>query len=125
MKFRAEPKDALIFLLFCIFLFYVVSLGVLNLNSIALTSKAHGFNPLPAFSPKFLYPTVVFFIIALIVIIASVSSHFFEREKGFGFMSSKSNKGHSRWAKKNEMKKELVRVYADDEKFNAWINLHS
>ena len=40
----------------------------------------------------------------------SVSSYFFEREKGFGFTTKKKDKGYSRWCKEKEMKKTLVEV---------------
>ena len=36
----------------------------------------------------------------------SVSSYFFEREKGFGFGTEKSSKGYSHWAKEKEIKED-------------------
>ena len=36
LKFRAEPKDIVIFVVFMIFCFYIVSIGVLNALSILL-----------------------------------------------------------------------------------------
>jgi type IV secretory pathway TraG/TraD family ATPase VirD4 len=119
LKFSADSKDITIFVLFAIFLLYLIAIGVLNFTDFAATGKGHGFNPLPAFSKNYFYPTMVFYIIALIAIIASVSSHFFERESGFGISSNKNTKGHSRWAKSKEMKKILSKVYASDANFEA------
>ena len=47
---------------------------------------------------------------ALVGIFVAVSSYFFDREKGFGFSTSKKDKGYSRWAKESEVKKQLVEV---------------
>lgn len=110
-KFRAEPKDWLIFLIFCVVLLYMVAIGVLNISSFAEYGLLHGFNPLPAFSDEYIQPTIVFFIFALSAILMSVSSYFFDREKGLGFSTaSKKEKGYSRWATDREMKKELKKV---------------
>lgn len=110
MKFRAEPKDVLIFIAFCIFLLYVVAIGVLNASSITTTGEFYGFVPFEAFSPNFIASTLTFFVLALIGIFVAVSSYFFDRDKGFGFSSTKKDKGYSRWAKENEVKKQLVEV---------------
>lgn len=110
MKFRAEPKDILIFLFFCLFLLYLVAIGVLNASSLTSTGEFYGLNPLEAFSPDFVVTTIIFFLFALIGIFVAVSSYFFDREKGFGFSTSKKDKGYSRWAKDREVKKQLVEV---------------
>ncbi len=111
LKFRAEPKDILIFVIFCVVLLYFVAIAVLNVASFAREGVLHGVNPFPAFSKEFLAPTMVFYIAALIAIITSVSSYFFEREKGIGIStSSKKEDGYSRWAHDREMKKELKRI---------------
>ncbi len=110
LKFRAEPQDILIFVLFALFLLYVVALGVLNLSSFAVYGEFHGFNPIEAFFPENILATIVFFILALVGIFVGVGSYFFEREKGFGITMDKKDKGYSRWAKEKEMKTELTMI---------------
>ena len=55
----------------------------------------------------------------MILIIASVSSYFFDREKGIGVQAGKKDKGgYSRWAKEKELQsqKDIKKVNpADDE----------
>lgn len=110
MKFRAEPKDVLIFICFCIFLLYLIAVGVLNASSLTTTGEFYGFVPFEAFSSDFIASTLTFYILALVGIFVAVSSYFFDREKGFGFSTSKKDKGYSRWAKESEVKKQLVEV---------------
>lgn len=110
MKFRAEPKDVLIFICFCIFLLYLIAIGVLNASSLTTTGEFYGFVPFEAFSSGFIASTLTFYILALVGIFVAVSSYFFDREKGFGFSTSKKDKGYSRWAKESEVKKQLVEV---------------
>ncbi len=120
LKFRAEPKDILIFVIFTIFLLYLVAIGVLNISTFANTGTFHGFNPFPAFTPEYIAPTMVFFIAALIAIITSVSSYFFEREKGFGIVTEpKTEKGYSRWAKDKEMQKLLKPILPESDTTDA------
>ena len=106
-KFRADSQDVLIFVIFAIFLLYVVALGVINIPVLIGEGHFVGLNPLPAFSTDNITVTLVFFLLFLGGIFASVSSYFFEREEGFGFTTSKKDKGYSRWAKEKEIKKEL------------------
>ena len=111
LKFRAEPKDIVIFVIFCIVLLYFVAIAVLNISSFADTGLLHGLNPFPAFGSEYIGATLLFFIGALAAIFTSVSSYFFEREKGIGLKAdSKKEKGYSRWATEKEMKKELKLV---------------
>lgn len=109
-KFRADPEDILMFVLFAIFLLYIVCIGVLNLSSFATEGYLVGLNPFPAFGPKYIAATLVFYFLALGGLLVSVSSYFFEREKGFGITTDKKDKGYSRWAKEKEIKEELDRV---------------
>jgi type IV secretion system protein VirD4 len=120
MKFRADSKDVKIFIAFCIFLLYVCAILVLNASSLARTGTFSGLNPIEAFIPDrgYLGSTVMLFVIAMIGIIASCKSYFFDREKGFGISIGKKDKGYSRWCKDKEMKKTLKEVdpkayYAD------------
>ena len=124
LKFRADAKDIAVFLAFCLVLLYVVAVIIVNLVGFASANLDNPFtftvNPMKAFSGEYIAPTFVFFILALIMIMTSVSSYFFERDKGFGFSTEKKDKGgYSRWAKDREMKKQLKPVYPDDEKVNS------
>lgn len=111
LKFRAEPKDILIFVIFCVVLLYFVAIAVLNISSFANTGLLHGLNPFPAFESDYIGATLLFFVGALAAIFTSVSSYFFDREKGIGIKAdSKKEKGYSRWATEKEMKKELKLV---------------
>lgn len=109
-KFRADPEDITIFVIFAIFLLYVVCIGVLNLHSFATEGYLCGLNPFPAFSPRFIGATLTLYLLSLVGLLVSVSSYFFEREKGFGITTDKKDKGYSRWAKDKEIKAELERV---------------
>lgn len=116
LKFRAEAKDIVIFIIFCFVLLYFVAIAVLNLVEFSSTATFHGLNPFPAFSGEYITPTLVFFLLALVMIMTSVSNYFFERDKGFGITTGKSEpKGYARWANEKEMKKKLdmVKVTAD------------
>ena len=104
MKFRAEPKDVFIFIAFCFFLLYMVAIGVLNAASLVNNGTFYGVVPFKAFTSEYLATTLTFFFLVLIAIFVAVSSYFFDREKGFGFSSSKKDKGYSRWAKDKEIK---------------------
>jgi len=116
LKFRAEPRDLLIFVIFCIFLFYFVGIGVVNALSFVNDGTLKGLSPLPIFSKEYFAPVMVFYLVALIAIFSSVSSYFFEREKGIGLsVGAKKEKGYSRWASDKEMKAELKLVHPGDE----------
>ncbi|MEG2321912.1 MAG: type IV secretory system conjugative DNA transfer family protein [Bacilli bacterium] len=112
LKFRATAKDYLIFAIFAVVLLYLVAIGVLNLSSLASGDvKLHGFNPFPAFTGEYLAATIVAYIVILVFIMTSVSSYFFDREKGFGVTTDgKKEKGYSRWSDVKEMKKTLKQV---------------
>ncbi|MBQ6324044.1 MAG: type IV secretory system conjugative DNA transfer family protein [Bacilli bacterium] len=106
-NFRADPEDFLIFVLFAIFLLYIVALAVANVGTFTTEGHLSGLNPFPAFSPRFIGSTIIFYIVALLGLFASVSSMFFDREKGIGLTIDKKDKGYSRWAKDKEIKEEL------------------
>ncbi len=110
MKFRAEPKDVAIFIVFCFFLLYMCAIGVLNANSLATRGEFYGLLPFEAFMPRFIGSTLTLFILALVGIFTAVSSYFFDREKGFGFVAGKKDKGYSRWCKDREMKEVLKEI---------------
>ncbi len=121
LKFRADKDDVMIFIVFAIFLLYIVAIGVVNLHSFATEGYFSGLNPFPAFAPRFLWITLIIYFVALIGMLVSVKSYFFEMEKGIGFTSEKKDKGYSRWAKDKEMKaeKDIVMVTPGQEYSNA------
>lgn len=115
LKFRADSKDILVFVIFCAVLLYLVAIAVLNISAMSSEGTFHGFNPLPAFTEEYMAPTIVFFVFVLILIISSVSSYFFEREKGIGIkIGKKQEKGYSRWLTDKELKTELKLVYPNN-----------
>ena len=118
-KFRADSEDIIIFICFAVFLLYVVCIGVLNLHSFATEGYLCGLNPFPAFLPQYIAATLTFYFLALGGLLISVSSYFFEREKGFGFTTEKKDKGYSRWAKEKEIKEELnpVEIKSQNSKY--------
>lgn len=116
LKFRADKEDLLMFLLFAVFLLYVIAVAVSNISSLAAEGYLSGLNPLPAFTKEHITATLVFFFIALGALIISVSSRFFDMEKGIGFTTDKKDKGYSRWAKEKEMKEELSSITPLQEK---------
>ena len=117
LKFRASKKDLKIFGVFSVFLLYLCCLVVVNIKEVVSFGTLAGLNPFPAFLPENIIITIVIFLCALISILTSVSSHFFSREKGFGFTTDKKDEaGYSRWATEKEMQKELKAVLPNDEK---------
>lgn len=119
LKFRADKDDVMIFVVFAIFLLYIVAIGIVNLHSFATEGYFSGLNPFPAFTPRFLWMTLLIYFVTLIGMFVSVKSYFFEVEKGFGFTTEKKDKGYSRWAKDKEMKEELVMVPLQADSSNA------
>ena len=110
MNFKVDPKDLLIFVIFCIFLLYICCIGVLNASYLATEGHFYGLLPFEAFTPKYITTTLMFFFLSLIGIFLAVNSYIFDRESGFGFSFGKNNQGYARWAKKYEVKKQLKPV---------------
>ena len=54
---------------------------------------------------------LVLYFLFLLGLFASVSSMFFEREKGFGITTDKKDKGYSRWCTEKEMKKRVKKLW--------------
>lgn len=111
LKFRADHKDIVAFLWACLLLLMVVALCVRNFYHIASSSTGLAeqgfhwtFNFIPAFFPPYLGYTLIFWILAVIILTASVSSHFFTREKGIGIIQGKKEDGFGRFAKEDEYK---------------------
>ena len=120
-KFRADKDDVLIFAIFAVFLFFVVSLVVSNIASVFRTGYLSGINILPVFTYGLFVPTFVFYLIILAAMFFSVNSYFFDREKGFGITTEKKDKGYSRWAKDKEIQtqKNVEVIDVNDEKTTA------
>ncbi len=111
LKFRASGKDIAIFLVFSILVLYLVAVMVLNISSFAADGTFTGINPIGAFTSEYVLPTIVGYIFVMGFIVTSVSSYFFDREKGVGISTkSKEEKGYARWATDKEMKKTLHAV---------------
>lgn len=110
LKFRAEKKDVVAFIWACVLLLLIVSICVYNLKDVtneAEVARRTGIslNPISGLIPPYLGYTIVFWLVSIIILTASVSSHFFEREKGFGFIEGKKEDGFGRFAKEDEYKK--------------------
>lgn len=125
MKFKVEPKDFVMFIIFCVFLLYLCAIAVLNFTSFFNEGEFFGLNPFPAFVGDNLILTMVMFFTALIIIFTSVSSYIFDREKGHGIGITVKEKdakdGYSRWSKDKEIKedKNIEHVFASDRKVDA------
>lgn len=112
LKFRAERKDVVAFLWVCLLLLIVVALLVRNFYHVAddginATEQTISwtFDFIPAFFPPYLLYTILFWILAIVVLTATLSSRFFTMEKGFGFVEGKKEDGFGRFAKEDEYKK--------------------
>jgi type IV secretion system protein VirD4 len=129
LKFTAEPKDILYFVLFSVFLFYMIAVAIGNITSISSGLDPVWFNPLPGLSPENIFGTFIFFVIAIFAIISMVSSYFFDRETGFGISKEKKSKGgYSDWAKPKDIKESrgVKEVNESDENYeSAGIPLYS
>ncbi len=120
MKFKVEPKDFFLFILYCGILLYLCAIAVLNFASLSTNGTFYGLLPFKAFTPKFIGATLLLFAIAMISIFASVSSYIFKKDKGGGFgliFGGKQSDGYSKWAKEKDIKEqdkvEMVDPMAD------------
>ena len=112
LKFRADRKDVIAFLWACLLLLVVVSMCVVNFYHTGSTGnmpEVDGFkwtfNFVKGFFPPYLGYTIIFWILSIILLTVSVSSHFYSREKGFGFKEGKKEDGFGRFAKEDEYKR--------------------
>jgi len=107
MKFNVSSKDLIMFIVFCIFLLLLCSLGVSNAINILNSGEFLGLNPFIGFGSKYIVATLFVFFFVLVAIFVSVSSYIFERDKGPGFglkVDEKNMDGYARWAKPKEYK---------------------
>ena len=113
LKFRADTKDVVIFLVFSAALFLLICLAVANIGFFIKDNTFSGLNIIPAFTEYFIV-TITLFIVYLFVMFMSVQSVFFEREEGIGIeIGDKKEKNYARWAKDKEIKKGLDVVEVD------------
>lgn len=110
MKFKVEPKDFLLFCIYCGLLLYLCAIAVLNVATLAQEGRFYGLLPFKAFTGAYLPVTLLLFIGALVAIFSSVSSYIFKKEKGnhgVGLIfKEKSSDGYSKWAKDKDIKNE-------------------
>lgn len=111
LKFRADHKDVIAFLWACLLLLIVVALCVVNFYHTGSTGnmpEVEGFkwtfNFIKGFFPPYLGYTLIFWVLSIVLLTATVSSHFYTREKGFGFKEGKKEEGFGRFAKEDEYK---------------------
>lgn len=114
LKFRAERKDFIAYLWVCLLLLVVVALLVVNfyhaandgMNITGTEEKlSWTFNFIKGFFPPYLLYTLLFWVLAVVILTASVSNRFFTTEKGIGFVEGKKEDGFGRFAKEDEYKK--------------------
>ena len=118
LKFRAEKKDVIAFIVVAIFVLLIVAFCVANVVSVINYQTPAGINILLAFTPTSAPLTLIIWIALIGVAFGSNSSYFFEREKGFGFTDMPKENGYSRWAKDKEIMtaKDVVRIPFIDKK---------
>lgn len=118
LKLRINTDDLKKIIIFAIVLLYLVAIAVLNVGSFVHENKLHGLNPIPAFTTSYFFPTMVFYLAALIGMVSTVSSSIFEREKGGPgiIIGKKQETGYSDWLKEKDMKAELKMVLPGAEK---------
>jgi len=123
MKFRADKKDIVIFLIFCVVLLYFVALFVVNINSFAVRGEFAGINPIPAFTLEFLPVTLALYFGFIVALMLACSSYFFERESGVGITTEKKskNEGYSKLMSEGDMKKDrgIVKIHLTDENYEG------
>ena len=125
MKFKVEPKDFMLFCIYCVLLLYLCAIAVLNISSLAQDGTFYGLLPFKAFTGKYLPLTLLLFIASLVAIFASVSSYIFKIDKGshgIGLkIKEKSSDGYSKWSSEKDMKSQpdVVKVIPQSESLDA------
>lgn len=106
MRFSAETKDVVIFIIFSLVWLFVVSLAVANVSEF-LNGESLTINLFLAFSGKNIAATIIFFLAGIIAAFAGVKSVFIEKDDdntGIGFsVGQKKEKNYARWAKDKEI----------------------
>ncbi len=117
LKFRVQPKDFVIFIVFSIILLFLVSFVVGNALILLREEGEFTFNIFRGLYFDDILFTLFVFLILEVVIFVSVDSKIFEGDSGFGLsFGEKESKGYSRWLKEKEMKKgfKIVEVGVQD-----------
>ena len=115
LKLRFDTDDMKRFIIICVILLYIVAVAISNLSSITATGEFTGLNPFPAFGSDLILATLVFYIIALLALLVSCKSYFFEFDKGFGYTTEKKSDGYAKWCDAKDMKKQLNLVLPADQ----------
>ena len=98
LRFRADAKDVIIFLIFSFAWLLVVSLAVANVSAF-LNGESFTLNLFLGFSASNIAATIIFFFAGIIAAFAGVKSVFFEKEdaSGIGFsIGQKKEKNYAR-----------------------------
>ena len=110
LRYRADKKDAIIFLIFAAFWLFIVSLAVANIFEF-LAGNTFTLNFFIAFAPKNIFITLIFFMAGIIAAFTGVKSVFLEKEDdstGIGIsIGAKKEKNYSRWAKDKEIQTDI------------------
>ena len=113
LKFSAEPKNVIMFLIFSGILFLLICLAISNVGTFLSTNEFAGLSIMPALT-EYLALTITLFIISIFAMFLGVQSLFIEREEGIGFtIGEKKEKNYSRWAKDKEIAKDNGIVAVD------------
>ena len=116
LKFRAEKKDVIAFILMSIFVLLIIMLCVSNVLSMFHDGVPAGINIFKGLDGSSFALVLVIWLAVIGTVFGSTSSYFFERDKGFGFTDLPKENGYSRWAKDKEIKtaKDVVRIPFED-----------
>lgn len=60
MKFKVEPKDFMLFVIYCVLLLYLCAIAVLNISSLSADGTFYGLLPFKAFTPDYIGATFNF-----------------------------------------------------------------
>ena len=116
LRFRAETKDVIIFLIFAFVWLLVVAFSVANVSAF-LNEESFTINLFLGFVGSNLAATLVFFFAGIIAAFAGVKSVFLEKEDdqfGVGIsIGQKREKNYARWSKPSEIKKSSNVVAVD------------
>ena len=103
LKFRAEKKDFVAFGVVSLIVLLILAIAVSNVLSLVQTGVPTGLNIFSNMTGNTIAITIFLWLAVIGVVFGSVSSYFFEREKGFGFTDTPKENGYSRWAKDKEI----------------------
>ena len=110
MRFRAETKDVVIFLIFAILWLVIISLTVANVSAF-LNEESFTLNFFIGFTAENIAATLVLFFVGIVAVFAGVKSFFLEKEDdqfGVGIsIGQKKEKNYARWSRPAEIKKSL------------------